>query len=1226
MKVSTPVVPVPDAPAPAESVPPGSMEVSGPMPSESPVAIALAKWPEWFKPVDLALGILAVVLAFLLASYTARNSDIWRHMGTGRLLVQGHYPIGGDPLSFRSADRAWVNSNWLFDVVMYAAFSADDTGTTSVVLKALAFAAAFAVLFLLRKPDQSLWPWAALVALGAIASGSLASLRPHVFGVLLQSVVLVLIYRGNWAGSKWRMPAIFGAVCWIWACTDSFFLLGPLTLALVLVGERIHGKLMAGQPAPDGTDDPFWAAPPHEALVRGLLAGVAGALLNPMFLGALIRSPLDALGQLIPFELTFGWEDHFAGDTALIGLPLSPLSSQYFDNPERGDNVPGYCALALFLAGGLLLGVGFARLRATHLALWFGFIAFTLLHYRFIPFTAVVAIPLAAAQLNGLARFRLGGTFDPKTKMLLNLSGIGRILTVTVLILLIGETVPGHLHARISQTALAYNRRVSWGIEGDSGLARSAKLIAQWRSEGSLAPDSRALTSFYDFGDYCAWFAPRERVFLNSRFRFHRSELIDLAAIRRELRTKPGSGDATETASPLKAMADKHRADLYVLGQAYQRMRVQELVQVRTDFARGGVRNRSASSILHLDGRVSIIARIDTASGLAAAQKISFSPERDAFEPDSLVVPDGKAEAPKIAVESWIADYLDRPQVGSLSTDDAQLFVDLGKLTSSEADQLWMFNREMAIKSGWAAGPTIGFYFEPPPRSPGGEELAYPILANRAARRAISETPDDPEPYRFLAEAYALGAQAAANPDENLLQEMTARRRFLDRVPTASNRGDNLLRLAQDDTLTLFLMHLDAGQFDTALEMLTKANAKIKGAPEAELPSAEKMQNVSDAFRSRILELQFNLPRGSVRGIIGAPDGGIAEAITNFILGFAQSNGQRPGEADMKRLYTEILAKVTGTNLDAGAKVDKPKARDAAWVRSRTQLLEDRFKRDVGLRIERHSAGKPGLGQRFIDAANLGLTSRAIDSINAETDWSNVPQSSLDFRIPGQELQQMSQRYPILFGTAGAIQDGGGGFALIRATDMGLNLQAIQLQFLCGKLDVAVLDLNAIQTVLDKLEKDKPSDARVIPAQTAIKQLRTLQARLVGDYAGIAADAREQLQKLPKLTPATLAQFRIPFGELQAPMAVLCGTALLAPDPLGRQRAALAQESNLHFDLAVNALLAGDNREARTRFAMALNPQGVPLRTLNLPAGNPMATYAPLYLRLLDKHADTTKR
>src|SRR5262245_38105483 len=47
--------------------------------------------------VDLALAVLVLSLAFLAASFPARNSDLWFHLATGRRLAQGQYTFGTDP-------------------------------------------------------------------------------------------------------------------------------------------------------------------------------------------------------------------------------------------------------------------------------------------------------------------------------------------------------------------------------------------------------------------------------------------------------------------------------------------------------------------------------------------------------------------------------------------------------------------------------------------------------------------------------------------------------------------------------------------------------------------------------------------------------------------------------------------------------------------------------------------------------------------------------------------------------------------------------------------------------------------------------------------------------------------------------------------------------------------------------------------------------------------------
>ena len=43
-----------------------------------------ATWPMWLPGVDVFLAMLVLATAFLVASHIARNTDIWRHMGTGR--------------------------------------------------------------------------------------------------------------------------------------------------------------------------------------------------------------------------------------------------------------------------------------------------------------------------------------------------------------------------------------------------------------------------------------------------------------------------------------------------------------------------------------------------------------------------------------------------------------------------------------------------------------------------------------------------------------------------------------------------------------------------------------------------------------------------------------------------------------------------------------------------------------------------------------------------------------------------------------------------------------------------------------------------------------------------------------------------------------------------------------------------------------------------------------
>src|SRR5690242_4756102 len=85
-----------------------------PAPSE-PAAASPCGYSRWVPPA------LVVLLAFLLASVAARNSDAWRHLATGRALLSGSYTFGTDPFSYTTEGVTWVNHAWLYDLLLYMA-------------------------------------------------------------------------------------------------------------------------------------------------------------------------------------------------------------------------------------------------------------------------------------------------------------------------------------------------------------------------------------------------------------------------------------------------------------------------------------------------------------------------------------------------------------------------------------------------------------------------------------------------------------------------------------------------------------------------------------------------------------------------------------------------------------------------------------------------------------------------------------------------------------------------------------------------------------------------------------------------------------------------------------------------------------------------------------------------------------------------------------------------
>lgn len=531
----TPPAPEPVAPSPVTDASFTSAPETPLAPPPRPLV-----WPEWFRPFDLALAIFAVVLAFLMGSFVARNADLWRHLAAGRMVTQFQYPWGGDPFTFTAADRAWVNTNWLGEVLLYLLHSVDGSGAVAVGVKAIVFAAAIGLLFLLKKPGAPLWPWAVAAAIGAVAAGGFTHLRPQTFALPILAGILAVLYTGNWAkGSKWRMPAILGGLTAAWANIDSFAFLSPLLIGLVLLGEWLHPKVFPSKSDLPSEDDPFRSAPPRDTLLRALLLCAAAVLLNPSFIGAVFRNPGEAVAQLVPFELDWQAAEDLKLDGDLNRYTYSALNQNYTGNTILGANSSGWFAIALWVAGAVAAGVGFRHGRLSHLLAW---AVFTLLgavvHARFVPYGVLLGVPFLAAHLNGFGRMvpPFGKLSQQVGQLVLSGCRAGRVLSLVGVVVLLATSILGWLQPW--NGTVAGRRYVAWAITPDEGMVRSAKLFADWHADevrkGILA-DTHGLNTHPDLGDYLAYFAPAEKSFVTSRYRLHRTELADLVEVRKNV-------------------------------------------------------------------------------------------------------------------------------------------------------------------------------------------------------------------------------------------------------------------------------------------------------------------------------------------------------------------------------------------------------------------------------------------------------------------------------------------------------------------------------------------------------------------------------------------------------------------------------------------------------------------------------------------------------------------
>ena len=131
--------------------------------------------------LDLVLVTLLAALAFLLASFPARNSDLWGHLAAGRLLAQGEFPLRGD-VDVRSlfpGDQAY-----LFDLLTYGLYSVVG-GDGLMVCKALVAAGLALVLLRLGSAGHGWWISGVCSALALVALGPNFLLKPTTISYLM---------------------------------------------------------------------------------------------------------------------------------------------------------------------------------------------------------------------------------------------------------------------------------------------------------------------------------------------------------------------------------------------------------------------------------------------------------------------------------------------------------------------------------------------------------------------------------------------------------------------------------------------------------------------------------------------------------------------------------------------------------------------------------------------------------------------------------------------------------------------------------------------------------------------------------------------------------------------------------------------------------------------------------------------------------------------------------
>ncbi|MBX9623220.1 MAG: hypothetical protein K2X82_05345, partial [Gemmataceae bacterium] len=420
------------------------------MPSATPAASPAG--PRTGLGGGLAVVFVALFGA-LLASFPARNPDVWGHLAAGRDLAGGAV--------------AAVTPNWLYDLTTYLVYRLGG-GAALVGAKALAVAALGMVMLLAARRVGRGWALPVVcVGLAVLAAGTRLQLQPATASYLFLAVTVWLLRdEGDgpssvWPG--WRLAVLF----LVWANVDAGVVFGLGVVALTWLGRSLDGR---------------GAGLGRRLGALAVLAGVC--LLNP----AHVRL-FAPLAEVVP-----------AVRAAVAGPADAPRP---FPSPFDRAVLESYRQVPAGLAFYLLLGVGLVSFLAAgrrgawrwgRFLPWFGLAIAAAVQARAVPFFAVLAGPVLAWNLQDV--FAARPPMPRRSGVVLGLFG------VVVGAAFLAAAWPGWL-----QRPPFGARR--WAVEEPAGLKAAAAFVREspWPA-GTRTLHLTADSGSSDTAAAFAWFAP----------------------------------------------------------------------------------------------------------------------------------------------------------------------------------------------------------------------------------------------------------------------------------------------------------------------------------------------------------------------------------------------------------------------------------------------------------------------------------------------------------------------------------------------------------------------------------------------------------------------------------------------------------------------------------------------------------------------------------------------
>jgi tetratricopeptide (TPR) repeat protein len=482
-------------------------------------------------------------------------------------------------------------------------------------------------------------------------------------------------------------------------------------------------------------------------------------------------------------------------------------------------------------------------------------------------------VPSMAPAARASAGGAFGGELQLTPETMMAMGGVmGRLLTVVVGVAAVVACWPGWLNAMPGRS----QRRVEWALRPDPAYVQIAEKLNQWRQSGHLPADARGMALDLDLTNYCAWYAPGVRGFMDYRFALLGDLSRDLMQVKRGLTER-----ATETAEPIDYTGPlrAHKANYLVLNTDNDPAGRQLLAQLL-------VFEQDEWVLWYHNGRIGVFGWHDLAQELPADKDpLKMDLVAMALGPTAERVPPGdtfgvtREPAPESRPEPTLIDRFLTPPPPERPTESisALLYWATRDLAYRRAQAEGRIALNPAFAAAWI-GLSAQHNLMTPFSSPTNQALmqtaqrmalAHPlpvsvgVLAVREARRGALAHPNDGYPSLALGMAY--NVLPPVGPELRRIEQLTALHQAVDRIrPDEIDSGTGAMLTTA--WLGLYELHMRYGERDLAEESLDNALKQydkyppllMNIPPEQQEKYHEYLQRQSDQLKTELLAARDN--------------------------------------------------------------------------------------------------------------------------------------------------------------------------------------------------------------------------------------------------------------------------------------------------------------------------------------------------------------------------------